>query len=97
MSVRPLSPLFRTNPGQRRAALLGKIVEVDTSYVDDKFGVAKADDGGAGLLVQIRCDPPNPLARGHRALVVSYDEAREVYEVSPIDDLIPSDKATRPD
>lgn len=97
VTVRPLAPLFRTHPGQRRAALLGKVVDVDTSYVDDKFGVAKVDDGGAGLLVQIRCDPPNPLTRGQRALVVSYDEAREVYEVTPIDDLIPSDKATRPD
>jgi len=97
VSVRPLVPLFRTHPGARRTALLGKIVDVDTSYVDDKFGVAKVDDGGAGLLVQIRCDAPNPLTRGQRALVVSYDEAREVYEVTPIDDLIPSDKATRPD
>ena len=26
-----------------------------------------------------------------RALVVSYDEAREVFEVTPIDDILPSD------
>jgi hypothetical protein len=97
ISVRPLAPLFRTHPGQRRAALIGKIVDVDTSHVDATFGMAKAEDGGAGLIVQIRCEAANSLKRGDRALVLSFDEAREVYEVTPIDDLLPSDKSTRPD
>jgi hypothetical protein len=97
LSVRPIVPLFRSHPGQRRAALLGKVVTVDTSVVDAGFGTAKAEDGGAGLIVQIRCDVPNSLKRGDRALVLSFDEAREVYEVTPIDDLIPIDKSTRPD
>lgn len=97
LSVRPIAPLFRTHPGQRRAALLGKVVTIDTSVVDDGFGVAKAEDGGAGLLVQVRCDTPNSFKRGDRALVLSFDEEREVYEVAPIDDLIPLDKSTRPD
>lgn len=97
LSVRPLAPLFRTHLGQRRSALIGKIVDVDTSHVDSTFGMAKAEDGGAGLIVQIRCEAANSLERGDRALVLSFDEAREVYEVTPIDDLLPADKNTRPD
>jgi len=97
LAVRPITPLFRSPPAQRRAALIGKVVDVDTSHVDGSFGTAKAEDGGAGLIVQIRCESANTLKRGDRALVLSFDEAREVYEVTPIDDLIPLDKSTRPD
>lgn len=91
LAVRPIAPLFRTNPAARRSALVGKVVMIDTSRVDQQFGSARAEDGGAGLIVQVRCDPGNRLSRGDRALVVSYDEAREVYEVTPLQDILPSD------
>jgi len=87
--VRPLAPLFRTNPGARRVALVGKVVTIDTSRVDATFGMARAEDGGPGLIVQVRCDSENELTRGHRALVVSYDEVREVYEVASLGDILP--------
>lgn len=89
--ARPISPLFRSESGARRSALVGKIVTIDTSRVDARFGNATAEDGGAGLIVQVRCEHANKLTRGDRALVVSYDEARETFEVTPIDDLLPSD------
>jgi hypothetical protein len=95
LSVRPIAPLFRSRPAARKAALVGQIVMVDTSRVDGRFGNARAEDGGAGLIVEIRCEAANSLTRGDRALVVSYDDARDVYEVTPIDDIIPSDKPAR--
>jgi hypothetical protein len=90
-AIRPLAPLFRTHPAARRSALVGKVVTIDTSRVDDAFGMARAEDGGAGLIVQVRCAAGNSLGRGHRALVVSFDEAREVYEVTPLGDILPND------
>ncbi len=92
--VRPLAPLFRTHPAAHRVALVGKVVTIDTSRVDTTFGMAKADDGGPGLIVQVRCDHPNELGRGHRALVVSYDEVREVYEVASLGDILPDRSQT---
>jgi hypothetical protein len=92
--VRPLAPVFRTHPAAHRVALVGKVVTIDTSRVDTTFGMAKAEDGGPGLLVQVRCDHPNELGRGHRALVVSYDEGREVYEVAPLGDILPDRSQT---
>ena len=73
-----------------RSDLIGKVVKIDTSRVDDKFGSAKADDGGAGLIIQVRCDSANKLTRGSNALVVSFDDDREAYEVTPVDDILPS-------
>jgi Protein of unknown function (DUF1449) len=91
IAIRPIAPLFRTNPAARRSALVGKVVVIDTSRVDAEFGMAKADNGGAGLIVQVRCETSHRLGRGRRALVVSYDEVREVYEVTPLEDILPSD------
>ncbi len=95
IAVRPLAPFFRTHPAARRSALVGKVVTIDTSRVDGQFGLARAEDGGPGLIVQVRCDTENHLGRGHRALVVSYDELREVYEVAPLGDILPSDVPDR--
>jgi hypothetical protein len=91
--ARPIAPLFRSETGARRSALVGKIVKIDTSRVDASFGNATAEDGGAGLIVQVRCESPNTLTRGDRALVVAYDEARETFEITPIDDLLPSENS----
>jgi len=91
--VRPLAGLLKVEKATSRQDLVGRIVRIDTSRVDDRFGMAKAEDGGAGLIVQVRCDAAdNGLTRGSNALVVSFDTKREVYEVTPYDDIL-SDKA----
>lgn len=95
LSVRPIAPLFRTHGASRRASLVGKVVVVDTSKVDRGFGVAKADDGGAGLQIEVRADAPNSFKRGDRALVVAYDEARECFEIAPLDDILPSENPAK--
>ncbi len=95
LAARPIAPMFRSKSGARRSALIGKIVRIDTSRVDATFGNATAEDGGAGLIVQVRCESPNKLGRGDRALVVSYDEAREAFEVTPIDDILSEEPGPR--
>lgn len=95
LTVRPLASVIKVERRVSRRDLVGKVVRIDTSRVDGRFGVAKAENGGAGLIVQVRCDAAdNGLNRGANALVVSYDQAREVYEVVPIDDP-PSERSSR--
>lgn len=89
MIVRPFSRALKVERQTLRADLVGKMVLVDTSRVDARFGSARAEDGGSGLIIQIRCDSENELARGSQALVLSYDEGREAYEVTPVDDILP--------
>ncbi len=88
--VRPLGKVLQVEAQTSRKHLVGKIVVIDTGRVDTAFGSARADDGGPGLVVQVRCDTENRLTRGSRALVVAYDAAREAYEVTPVDDILPS-------
>lgn len=85
--VRPLAYVLKVEKPVSRRDLVGKVVRIDTSRVDHRFGMAKAEDGAGGLLVQVRCDAEgNGLHRGSNALVVRYDATREVYEVVPLDD-----------
>lgn len=89
--VRPLGKILAVETPISRKDLIGKVVRIDTSRVDTRFGQALAEDGGAGLIVQVRCDGENGLTRGSQALVVSYDAEREAYEVTPLDDIVPSE------
>lgn len=85
--VRPLALVLKVEKPVSRRDLVGKVVRIDTSRVDHRFGMAKAEDGAGGLLVQVRCDAEgHGLGRGSNALVVRYDATREVYEVVPLDD-----------
>ncbi|MCA9655238.1 MAG: glycine zipper family protein [Myxococcales bacterium] len=92
--VRPLAHVLKVEKPVSRHDLVGQVVRIDTSRVDHRFGMARAEDGGAGLIVQVRCDAEaNGLTRGSSALVVSYDHRREVYEVTPFDDILPSKRS----
>lgn len=91
MFVRPLGKILKVEVPISRKDLIGKVVRIDTSRVDARFGQAQAEDGGAGLIVQVRCDGDNRLGRGSQALVVSYDAVREAYEVAPLEDIVPSE------
>lgn len=94
--LRPLSRAFKPEVMVYREDIVGQTVVVDTSRVDREFGSAKASDGGSGLVISIRCDRENSLTRGSKALVVSYDPKREVYEVSSVEDIVPSEASSKP-
>lgn len=83
--VRPLGGLFVVHQARRHEDLLGRECTVETGRADNKFGQARLEDGGAGLLLQIRCDGPGVLKRGDRALLLYWDEARQAYAVEPMD------------
>ena len=60
-----------------------------------RFGQAEMADGGAGLLLHVRCaDDDNGLGRGDEALVLEYDEQRDVYLVEPMKRLLPDASGT---
>jgi len=89
LSARPLSGLGGEESSIGRKDLIGKVVRVDTSRVNARFGSGTFDDGAGGMILHIRCDDEaNTLSRGSQALIVSWDEAREAYEVTPFDDLL---------
>ena len=91
LAVRPLRPMFAVQQAPRRAELMGRVCVIASGRVDGKFGHATFEDGGAGLLLNVVCDKSNALTRGEKALILSYDAARDAYEVEPVDWLLPEE------
>lgn len=85
LTVRPLAPLFVTRHAKSKKDLVGRICVITTGRVDERFGQAELDEGGASGILDVRCDTPGALRRGDRAVLVSWDPIREVFGVEPLD------------
>ena len=84
--IRPLRRLFATVPAPQNRDLLGKICTITTLRVDERYGQAEVEDGGAGLIVQVRSTDPGCLSRGDRAVIFDYRD--EVFHVAPMDERL---------
>jgi hypothetical protein len=86
--VRPLGPVFEINQGKSNRDYVGHTCTITTGHVDDGFGQATIEDGGTVLVIPVRCDRAGVLARGHKALVIDFDDERAAYVVEPTPDAL---------
>lgn len=63
------------------ASLIGRTGVVVTPTLAADYGQASVDDGGAGLILQVRHDDPTPLKRGDRVVLIEYLEGQNAYRV----------------
>jgi hypothetical protein len=89
----PLKELFQTKTRRAGAEVVGKVCIVTTGSVDESFGQARLDDGGAGLLLHVRCETDNDLGRNDEALIIGHDREDDVYFVEPYKQFLASDDA----
>lgn len=87
--VRPIAPVFRIKEGKSNRDYVGHTCTIDTGRVDEGFGQATVEDGGTVLVIPVRCDRTGKLARGDKALIIDFDEARQAYLVEPVTDMLP--------
>lgn len=87
--IRPLRRFFLSLAAPRHRDLLGKICTITTLRVDERYGQAEIEDGGAGLIVQVRSTDPGRLNRGDRALIFDYKD--EVFYVEPVNQALQRD------
>ncbi|WP_224246091.1 hypothetical protein [Hyalangium gracile] len=93
LAVRPLRPIFIAKKAPGRQELMGRVCTINSGSVSGTFGHATFEDGGAGLILNVFCSKANQLKRGDQALILGYDAARDVYEVEPVDWLLPEEVA----
>ncbi len=82
--LRPLKPLFRLASEHAHEHLVDKQVTVTSSTVDQRFGTAVYATVGPDVLMNVTCQPEHTLVKGDQAVVVAYDQAREVYVIAPL-------------
>lgn len=61
--------------------LLGRYAEVRSAEVTKTHGQAMLDDGGAGLILQVRADTSGQFVRGDRVVLIEYLEQQNAYRV----------------
>jgi hypothetical protein len=93
LAVRPLRPIFIVKKAPGRDSLMGRVCTINSGNVTGSFGHATFEDGGAGMILNVYCSKENGLKRGDQALILGYDAERGVYEVEPVDWLLPEEVA----
>lgn len=85
--IRPLKPLFaRRGDTARPVDLIGRPCKILTGSVDEKFGQAEVVlEAGAHHNIKVYARTPNELARGHGALILSFDATLDRFEVEAYD------------
>jgi hypothetical protein len=87
-AIRPLAKIFVPAKAARSQDLVGKVCTIRTGTVTDRFGEASLEDGGAGLVVRVRVESGEKLARGQQAVILGYDPDRHEFTVAPMDDVL---------
>lgn len=80
-AMRPLRSVFKRGTSDFRKHILGQRAIVRTSRVDENFGEATLDDGGAGLILKIRSTGENSFARGDRVVIFERLNDENIYRV----------------
>lgn len=82
--VRPLRKLFVKHHARANSSLVGLSCKVLTQNVDEKFGRAEVKDTGVGLNIRVWASTPNNLAKNTDAIILSYDEKNNQYEIAEL-------------
>ena len=90
-AIVPIAPFFSGSQSLTNDDLVGQIAVVQTIRVTRKVGQAKVSTTGGSLNVTIRADASLGLTKNDRVMLVSYDPELRAFEVSTIDDMLPSE------
>lgn len=74
--------LLRLRP-PATASLLGRVAVVRTPDVDATHGMADLDDGGAGLVLQVRGEASAGMKRGDRVVLIAHAVDDNTWNVVP--------------
>ena len=80
--LRPLRRLLLKLRPVAQQSLLGKVGVIASPRADAGSGYANVDDGGAGLVLQVRAPAGSHYLRGERVVLVDYVHAHNHYLVA---------------
>jgi hypothetical protein len=79
--IKPLRPLFQKTQQESSKHVLGQTAIVRTSRVDQEFGEAMLQDGGAGLILKVRASAGESFVKGDRVVLLEYLKDKNAYRV----------------
>lgn len=79
--IKPLRPLFKKMEQDVEKIVIGQTAIVRTSRVDNEFGEATLDDGGAGLILKVRSSGEERYKVGDRVVLIEYYKELNAFRV----------------
>ncbi|MBD9479045.1 hypothetical protein [Pseudoxanthomonas sp. PXM02] len=79
--LRPLASVIARLRPPVLPSVLGRAGAVISPHVDHAGGRAQFDDGGAGLILQVRALPGERFGRGDRVVLIEHLESENTYRV----------------
>ncbi len=79
--IKPLRKLFKQADQYIERSIVGSVATVRTGRVDEKFGEASVEDGGAGLVVKVRPYKNEEFKRGDRVVLLEYIKEQGFYKI----------------
>jgi hypothetical protein len=77
----PVRRMMRRFAPVSQRPMLGRYGTIRSAEVSETAGTAEVDDGGAGLILQVRTDASVRFVRGDRVVLIEYLEAQNAYRV----------------
>ncbi len=85
--IKPMRPLFKKASQETIKNILGQTAIVRTSRVDQSFGEARLEDGGAGLILKVRSGEGATFKAGDRVVLLEYLVEQNAYRVVSEEDF----------
>jgi Protein of unknown function (DUF1449) len=89
--IKPLRKFFAKAEQQIQKVILGQTAVVRSSRVDQDFGEAFLDDGGAGLILKVRTIGGTQFHHGDKVVLLEYDANKNSYRVISEEDFLGKD------
>jgi hypothetical protein len=89
--IKPLRKFFAKAEQQIQKVILGQTAVVRSSRVDQDFGEAFLDDGGAGLILKVRTIGGTQFHHGDKVVLLEYDANKNSYRVISEEEFLGKD------
>ncbi len=79
--IKPLRRFFGNSFTTDYSRIIGRVLTVRTSRVDETFGQATLQDGGAGLILKVRALDGETYNKGDKVIAFEYLKEKNIYRV----------------
>lgn len=87
MVLAPVRRILRRFAPVSQRPMLGRYAVVRSPEITQTSGTAEVDDGGAGLILQVRADVSGRFVRGDRIVLIEYLEDQNAYRATSAEEF----------
>jgi len=79
-----LRGVFKVHTFEAQEKIIDQVCTVRTTKVTGEMGQAEFSTEGAPLILSVRCKQKNTLKRGDQAVILGFNEEKDIYEIAPL-------------